>query len=82
MDTIMILNEAEAAIGARDKAYQGVFYMCWLDEKIQCVPWDKAEKAEFVFASYRDATLTAGLTSKQWNQLEGNVRVFLKEEKS
>lgn len=53
--------------------------LCWIEEKIQCLPMSHQPRPEIIFDKFETRTLEGGLTGNQWAGLEAKIYTFLKE---
>lgn len=68
-----ILQRTVNAIQHRDRSHTGRFWLCYLNGELKCVPAGKGPPPEIAFTCFNNCTLDTGLTSKQWNCLEGLI---------
>lgn len=79
MNRSEILGLVYDAIVHRPRTAGVNYYLCFVKNKIQCLPVGNTPVPEILFRTYSTKELNEGFTSAHWGLIEGRIYTILKE---
>lgn len=76
MNPLLLLDSAVVAIHNREGSGTGEWYICWIDNGLQCRPTCSIPKPEIIFATLNASDILDGLTARQWDDLTKKLITF------
>jgi hypothetical protein len=78
MNPEQLLNSIETVISKRPVSSSNRWVICWLNNKLQCLPSDSVKDDGNIFGNFSTDELINGFSIKQWSDLSRNIVIFLR----
>ena len=79
MNPEQILDAVETAIRERPQSPELKYVICWLDNKIQCVPMKGLKDDGNIFWIFFVDEVDRGFTNAAWDQIKRKIHYFFNE---